>query len=297
MKQKKLRRTDLTVSEICLGADHYGSNLDRDAAFRQLDKFREVGGNFVDTANIYCRDCEAGYSRSERILGEYLKSRGKSSLVIATKGGHPNPATKHISRLSRAEIEADLDESLRELGLDCIDFYWLHRDAPETPIGEILEILDELRKLGKIRYYGGSNYSYDRVVEGEKYAKAHGLQGFSGISNMWAPVKYNSPLSQDTTLVCYGGLEMDRCFDMGLALVPYHSTAKGWFAKRAVGDPGERLTTALENATNLSLLEYLKKSGVPVQTALLRYIIALPQEIVPITSTTSEEHLDEILSV
>lgn len=98
MNLVKLHKCGLEVSEICLGADHFGTKFDRDAAFELLDRFRDAGGNFVDTANIYARDFENGFSRSERILGEYLKTRGKSSLVVATKGGHPNVKTMHTTQ-------------------------------------------------------------------------------------------------------------------------------------------------------------------------------------------------------
>ena len=157
MKQIKLGNTDLEVSEICLGADGFGSKLPRELAFQVLDRFREGGGNFIDTANIYVRDFAAGYSISERILGEYLRSRGKNSLIIATKGAHPNPKTMHTPRISHDELSRDIDESLDSLGLEVLDFYWLHRDNPEMPIGEIIELMEGFVREGKIRYYGGSN--------------------------------------------------------------------------------------------------------------------------------------------
>ena len=124
-----------------------------------------------------------GYSISERILGEYLRSRGKNSLIIATKGAHPNPKTMHTPRISHDELSRDIDESLDSLGLEVLDFYWLHRDNPEMPIGEIIELMEGFVREGKIRYYGGSNYSVDRVSEGMRYAAEKGLRGFSAISN------------------------------------------------------------------------------------------------------------------
>ena len=91
MKQKKLLGTELTVSEVCFGTAGFGSRVDRETAFLMLDRFVECGGNFVDTANVYSRDFEAGFSASARIIGEYLKSRGKHTLIVATKGAHPIP--------------------------------------------------------------------------------------------------------------------------------------------------------------------------------------------------------------
>lgn len=303
MKQIKLGNTDLEVSEICLGADGFGSKLPRELALQVLDRFREGGGNFIDTANIYVRDFAAGYSLSERILGEYLRSRGKNSLIIATKGAHPNPKTMHTPRISRDEISRDIDESLDSLGLEVLDFYWLHRDNPEMPIGEIIELMEDFVRDGKIRYYGGSNYSVDRVSEGMRYAAEKGLRGFSAISNMWSPAVQNAghPLSADDTLVCFDDKKLDVFRGSSVAFVPYNSTAKGWFAKRAAGIRNERLDGVFDNETNLALLSKLETAaqneGISVQTALLRHIRRYPVQIVPVTSVSKIEQLDDLLSI
>ena len=275
MKQITVYNDIPAVSEICLGADGFGSKLDRDTAFRMLDAFRDAGGNFVDTANIYARDFAEGYSRSERILGEYLASRGKDSLVIATKGAHPDPKTMHTPRVTRECIEKDLDESLLSLGLDCIDIYYLHRDDPAMPIGEILEILDDFRKMGKIKRYAGSNYSVERVREASEYARTHGIPGFSFISNMWSPASQNpgAPLSGDDTLVRF---------------------------EDADGRSDERLDGIFANGANLALLEHIVnmagEESIPVQTALLRHIRSLGN-IIPVTSASDMGQLEDILKV
>lgn len=296
-----MNKTGLEVSEICLGADRFGTVFTREQAFDLLDRFREVGGNFVDTANIYARDMQAGFSRSERILGEYLKARGKDSLVVATKGGHPNPATMHTPRLNRVEIERDLDESLLSLGLDVVDIYYLHRDDPAMPIGEILEILEEMAHKGKIRFYGASNYARERLEESVRYAEHNGLQGFSVVSNMWTPAKENVPLSGDDTLVRFNDSELGFFAEHGIPFAPYSSTAKGWFAKKAVGNVPERLAKVFENAENDLLFDRLMSRGKPVQTALLEYIcddeLKSDAQIIPVTSVTRFEQLDDLLKV
>ncbi len=303
MKHVVLNNTDLSVSRVCLGADHFGGKLGRDEAFAMLDRFREAGGNFVDTANIYARRFSEGYSASERLLGEYLASRGRSSLIVATKGAHPRLDTMHVSRVSRREIAEDLDESLRELGLDCIDFYWLHRDDPALPIGEILEIMEDLAREGKIRFYGGSNYAVSRLAEAAAYAKAHGLHGFSAVSNMWSPAVQNedNPLSRDDTLVRFEDADLSVLDETGLALVPYSSTAKGWFSKKHAGCSAEKLDKIYENPHNLALLEKFasrsRETGRPVQTILLEYMGEGTRQIVPITSVSSMAQLEEVCLV
>lgn len=297
MKQVILNKTDLKVSEICLGADVFGSKFDRETAFGLLDRFRDAGGNFVDTANIYSRDFEAGFSRSERFLGDYLRSRGKSSLIVATKGAHPNPRTMHTPRISREELSRDIDESLCSLGLDCIDFYWLHRDDPAMEIGEIIELLEEFVRLGKIRFYGGSNYSRARMLEADRYARANGLHGFSAVSNMWSPATQNVPYFGDDTLVSFDDGDLGLFDETQMAFVPYSSTARGWFSKKAAGEVSDRLREVYDNPHNNSLLEKLKETGKPVQTALLEHIRSYPEQIIPITSVSRPEQLDDVLAV
>lgn len=303
MKTITLDKTALKVSEVCLGGDVFGSKLDRDTTFRVLDRFREGGGSFIDTANVYSRDWANGYSVSERLLGEYLNSRGKDSLIIATKGAHPNPRTMHTPRINKTELERDIDESLRSLGLERIDFYYLHRDDPSMPIGEILELMEDFVRAGKIRYYGGSNYSAGRIREAGEYAREKGIAGFSGISNMWSPAEQNAaaPLCGDDTLVCFTDNDLPAVGECGIAFLPYNSTAKGWFAKRAAGAVSAGLDATFANSQNLALLEKLKsdaaEGGISVQTALLRHIRSRQEQIVPITSVSRIEQLDDILMV
>lgn len=299
MKQKKLLGTDLSVSEVCFGTAGFGSKIDRDTAFAMLDRFRDCGGTFIDTANIYSRNFEEKYSASERIIGEYLKSRGKNAVTVATKCAHPDFKTMHISRISREEINCDLEESLKSLGLDCIDFYWLHRDNEAMPVGEIIEIMEELVKAGKIRYYGASNYSAARIREATEYAKVHGYKGFSSVSNRWMPATENDghPLSEDDTLVRFSDSDLPLFDELGMTFIPYSSTAKGWFSKAAMGIPNERLDPVFDNAENRALLEKLKMQDCSIQTALIRHIISYKTDIVPITAASRIEQMDDICGV
>ncbi len=306
MKRILMNKTDLTVSEICLGADHFTTVGDKNTAFALLDRFVAVGGNFVDTANLYARDYTVGISRSEELLGEYRKARPGVELVIATKGAHHDITTKE-SRVTRACIAGDLDESLRTLGLDHIDFYWLHRDNSAIPVEEIVDMMEEFVKAGKIRFYGGSNYTLERIRQADAYAKAHGLQGFSGISNHYTPAVEleGRPFYTDPTLVTNIKEELPEAAKLGLAYIPYGSTAKGWFSKSLKGEASERAANAFDHEINRALRSELVKKAeaesIPVQTALLRYMIEQGREmglqIIPITSCSKKEQLDEVALV
>lgn len=303
MQKIKLIGTDLSVSPVCLGAAGFGSRIDRDTAFAMLDKFVAAGGNFIDTANIYARDRVVGISRSEEVLGAYLKARPGNPLVIATKGAHYDLTTR-ADRVNRSDIEADLDESLRTLGLDCIDFYYLHRDDPKIPIEAIVDILEGFVKAGKIRYYGGSNYTLERLLRARRYAAENGMQGFSAVSNYWTPATENEgcPRSADKTLVTCTEQDLAPFAELGIPFIPYSSTARGWFAK-GPENAGEKLNAVYDNETNRALRQVIlakaASEGCPAQAALLRWMGEHGREvglsIIPITSCNTMEQLEEVL--
>jgi aryl-alcohol dehydrogenase-like predicted oxidoreductase len=289
----------LTVSNVSLGADHFGGGND-EADNRILDAYVDFGGNFIDTANLYGRWLPHGENASEQFLGRWLKSR-KKSLVIATKGGHHDLYDPSHKRLGEADVRWDLESSLKTLGLDTIDFYWLHRDDPSIPIGMILEMLEGFVKEGKIRHYGASNYSAARLAEAEAYAKAHGLQGFTAVSNQHSVAKVNrgANTNPDPTLVIVG--EEDLAFHRRskTPLIPYQSTARGYFAKLASGaEISPALAAAYENEENRrryeALLRETEEKGYSMQTASL---VALTREefpVIPITSVGSVERLKDV---
>lgn len=179
MKYVTLPQTDLNVSRVALGSSMIGSRVNRDDSFALLDGFVDAGGTFIDTAHVYANWAPGPRSISEKTIGAWLKAIGsRNRLVIATKGGHPEPEHDRVSRLSPGEIVSDLVESLDFLGVDFIDLYWLHRDDLDRPVGEMLEVVNEQARLGKIRYFGCSNWRPNRIREAQDYASAHRLRPF-----------------------------------------------------------------------------------------------------------------------
>ena len=146
MQYIQLNNTDLNVSRICLGTAGFGDKSDQEKSFEVLDAFVRAGGNFIDTANVYCKWLEGRGNCSEQIIGKWLKDRGAAGkVIVATKGAHYSFDDPSRSRVNREDICADLDESCRTLGTDVIDFYWLHRDDPEKQVEEIVDILEVSR--------------------------------------------------------------------------------------------------------------------------------------------------------
>lgn len=173
MEYRKLGRTGVSVSPLCLGTMMFGpwGNPDRADSVRIIHRAMDAGINFVDTADVYSE------GESERIVGEALKGR-RDDVVLATKffmpmGGEPNHGGG-----SRKWIMQEVEESLRRLGTDYIDLYQVHRPSPDTDVDETLGALSDLVHQGKIRYLGSSSYAASQIVEAQWTARDRNLQRF-----------------------------------------------------------------------------------------------------------------------
>jgi 1-deoxyxylulose-5-phosphate synthase len=156
MKYRKLGDSDLEVSEISLGSWlTYGVGVEADKARACLDEAFAVGINFIDTANVY------GRGAAESFLGEALQDRPRDSYVLATKLYFPMSDTDF--GLSRAQIEKQLDASLKRLRTDYIDLYQCHRYDSGTPLDETMEAPTRAVESGKARYIGFSEWPADKI--------------------------------------------------------------------------------------------------------------------------------------
>ena len=158
MQTRTLQHTDLTVSRVCFGTMTFGSQVDESAACRIVDYCFNSGINFIDTANVYNR------GESERIVGKCLQGR-RDRVVLASKvrgkmGDGPDEAG-----LSRQAILKGIEDSLRRLGTDYLDIYYLHQPDYDVRIDESLEAMELLVRQGKVRFPASSNYSSWQVCQ------------------------------------------------------------------------------------------------------------------------------------
>ncbi|MCC7193400.1 MAG: aldo/keto reductase [Phycisphaeraceae bacterium] len=146
-----------------------------------LDNFVEIGGTCIDTAYIY------GGGQCEQAVGKWIKNRGnREQIVILGKGGHtPDCNPEAITR--------QLHESLRRFGVDYIDLYVLHRDNPDLPVSVLVDVLNKHHREGKIRAFGGSNWTIQRIQEANDYAKKNGLVPFAASSPNFSLARWNKP--------------------------------------------------------------------------------------------------------
>ena len=323
MRMINLKNTDLFLSNICLGTSPFGGRMDEAHAFEILDAFVAAGGNFIDTANAYCRWIPGLDNCSEQIIGNWLRSRKcYDKVMVASKGGHYD-CRKGLTgempcRATKEDMYRDLEESLATLGLDHFDLYWIHRDNPALPMGEILDFMEELVKSGKIRYYGLSNYSLTRLMEGEAYVKEKGVQGFCAVSNQWSLAASNreSHYNPDPTIVICDEDEYAWHLQNSMPLVPFTSTARGFFTKLQKLDApvkdgklrippdelamDERVKYPYLNERNLHLYEELlalsAETGYSLQMLSVAYLTNQPFQVIPVSSFSRLEQMEDFIA-
>ena len=174
MEQRRLGRTGVEVSPLCLGAMMFGpwGNEDRADSIRVIHRALDAGITFVDTADVY----SAGVS--EEIVGEALRGR-RDDVFLATKFFMPMSQDRPNMRGgSRRWIVRAVEDSLRRLGTDHIDLYQVHRPSPDTDVEETLGALSDLVHQGKVRYLGSSSFSGSQIVEAQWVARERVLQRF-----------------------------------------------------------------------------------------------------------------------
>ena len=231
MEKVILKGTDLLVSPIALGTDSVGLLMGEEESFALLDEFFYLGGNLIDTALVYSDWTPGEKSRSEKLIGRWLKKRGRrDDVIISTKGAHPEVTTMNIPRLSRSDIEGDMDKSLTHLGTDYVDIYWLHRDSEDIPVDEIMDTLGGLVKEGKTRYIGMSNWTHKRIEEANKYALENNLPLIKSSQIQYSAAKAVKE-NNDPTLVLMNDEEYNYFKEKKMPVFAFASQAKGFFSK------------------------------------------------------------------
>lgn len=225
----------IALSKIVLGTSYYGTGINQKDAYALLDKYYLCGGRTLDTARIYGIN-EAGFSASELTIGEWMSLRGvRSEITLISKGGHPPFGKMDQSRLDRESLHSDCNASLRDLGTDYIDLYFLHRDDERLPVGPIMDALHELVEAGKVRALGASNWRIERILQANAYAKANGKTPFSISQIQWSLAHCTPEAVGDPTLVCMDDAEYSKYLEAGLPVMAFASQAKGLFSKYIAG--------------------------------------------------------------
>ena len=289
-----LPNTNLSVYPLCLGGNVFGWSADKAQSFQVLSEHAALGGNFIDTADVYSEWVPGNKGgESESIIGDWMKEQGnRSEMVIATKVAQLSTR----KGLSKANIIAACDDSLRRLQTDYIDLYYAHVDDQATPLEETLGAFDELVKAGKVRFLGASQHTGDRLREAAEVSEANGFAKYAVLQN-----EYN--------LMAREAFEADSApalAELGLTALPFFSLARGFLSGKY--QPGvavesvraggvEGYQTERGWAVVAALTEIAAELGTSASAVALAWLRSSSVVTAPIASARTVEQLREIMPV
>lgn len=288
MRYLEISKNQKPVSDLIMGSDYFSPDI-IEKVTEVMEDYIKIGGNLVDTAYVY-----AG-GKSEEAIGMWMEMNNRrEDMMILTKGGHPD---RDGPRISKHAIDEELKISLERLRTDYVEFYALHRDDVNVPVGEILEILNEHVEAGRIGSFGGSNWTIERLEEANEYAEKHGLVGFAFSSPNLSLAKAQEPywsdcISVDDTILSWHERTM-------LPLLSWSAQARGFFTGRFT--PEDRSNKDLvrvfyndDNWERYHRAEQLaKEKGVETIQISLAYVL---NQSFPTAAIIGPQNYDELLS-
>jgi aryl-alcohol dehydrogenase-like predicted oxidoreductase len=284
---RRIGTSDLRVFPIALSGTVFGWTADGPTTTRILDRFVELDGTFIDTADSY-----AG-GRSEIMIGNWMRERrNRDAVTIATKVGkspdHPG--------LSAPAVRASVEASMRRLRVDHIDVLFLHIDDTTVSFDETLLAVDELIRAGHVRYFGGSDHTGDRLLE------ARIASGQLGVAHMVALQKHYNLVHRDE----YEGDLARVAGQLDLGVLPRFALAAGFLtgkyrsradlererrgaeASRYLNRRGLRIVGALDRVA--------EETGTSVATVALSWLLSRPRVIAPVVSVSNPDQLEAIMA-
>ena len=209
MLYRKLGRSGLDVSAICLGTMNFGGATDEATSARIISTARAAGVNFIDTADVY------GDGASEEIVGRAIKG-SRNEWIVATKVGNAMGKVRNHRGLSRVWMMQACETSLKRLGVEAIDIYYLHREDHGTALEETVLAIADLVRAGKIRHFGVSNFRSWRIAEICNICDRLGI-GRPVVSQPYYNAMNRMPEVE----------HLPACAHYGLGVVPYSPLARG----------------------------------------------------------------------
>ncbi|WP_424768870.1 aldo/keto reductase [Paenibacillus sp. sgz302251] len=214
MKYNLLGKSGLAVSELCLGTMTFGNTTSEVDSIAMINRFIDLGGNFLDTANVYVS------GRSEEIVGKAMKSK-RSDVILATKVRMTTSSNINGVGLSRKHIMDAVDASLKRLQTDYIDLYQVHVWDQATPIEETLRTLDDLVSSGKVRYIGCSNFKAWQLMKSLAYSDASRYVRFVSIQPQYSLVSRQMDREM-----------MSLCLEEKVGVIPWAPLGGGFLTGR-----------------------------------------------------------------
>lgn len=298
MQKRSLGSSEVLVPPFVFGGNVFGWGVDEQQAFKLLDLLLEKGVDTIDTADIYSYWAGGSGGESETIIGQWMRARGnREQVIIHTKGGAPDaPGEFAHADLSAAYLTKAVEGSLRRLGTDYIDLYYVHFDDNKTPPEETLGAFQKLIEQGKIRAIGASNYGPERLRQSLAVADENNLPRYACLQthyNLYERSEYETELEE-------------LCLSEGLGVLSYYSLASGFLSGkyRSEADLDKSLARGSSaaqylNPRGLRILNVLDKVadkyGATQAQIALAWIMARPGFTAAIASSTKIEQLNELL--
>lgn len=299
MEYRKLGRTGLKVSELCLGTMTFRWTSTEAEALQVLDRAWEAGINFIDTADVYSRWAEGNPGGvAEEIIGQWMKSKPRHQVIIATKVRGEMWAGPTGQGLSRQHIMIAVEHSLRRLQTDYIDLYQAHWPDWDTPLEETLRAFDDLVRQGKVLYIGASNYKAWHLCKALWISDKHNLARFDSIQ------PHFNLMNRREVEPELAGL----CLSEGIAVIPYSPLAAGFLTGKYTREGG--IPEKSRGVSNTRIQSYMNDQGFAVIDALramgqargktiaqmaLAWILTLPFVTSPIVGANTVAQLEESL--
>lgn len=286
MRYRRLGRTGLRVSPLCLGTMNFGPVTDESTSFQIMDAALAAGLNFFDTANVYGQ--KLGEGITENIVGRWLAQGDgrRDKVVLATKVYGQMGEWPNTSRLSGLNIRRACDESLTRLQTDHIDLYQMHHIDRDAPWDEIWEAMETLVAQGKIVYVGSSNFAGWHIAKANEAARSRRFLGLVSEQSL-----YNL-MSRTVELEV-----LPACRDYGLGVIPWSPLAGGLLGgitTAGVRRNADRLKSRIES--NRAELEGYEKLcadlGEQPADVALAWLLAQPDVTAPIVGPRTLEHLE-----
>ncbi len=298
MEYTKFDGLDKKVSKFFMGT-LFMFMSEKDKHFATWDAAYELGINAFDTARAY---------DSEDTFGLWMKERGnREDIVLLSKGGHPDGDKQ---RITPEDIDADLKESLKQLQTDYLDIYLLHRDNPALPVGPIIEKLNEHHAAGRMKIFGGSNWTHQRLEEANEYAYAHNLVPMSVSSpNFSLAEQVQNPFAPGcVTIAGHKNEDAQKWYIANqMPVLAYSSLARGFFSGRITREMFEKHPEDIdqfcrigycceENFVRLDRCkEIADEKGCTIPQVAMAYVLDSPLNAYPVIGAANRSELESSL--
>lgn len=284
-------------ARVVLGCDHFGETITTDVARKEMDSYLSYGGNVFDTACVYGQQRPETPSTSEVVVGKHLRGLDRSSYIIITKGGHPPRTDYHQSRITEKGLKYDIMQSLDQLGT--VPDWWLfHRDNPDVPACELIDLANSYIDAGMMKNIGVSNWSVRRIEEANNWALKHGKVQFSMSQMQFSLASCTKESWGDDTIEVMDESSIGWYRKTGMPYTCFSSQGRGIIQKIVEGrelGKAYRFDLPVNRKLAEKVKEISERDRVSITAVCLAFITSQDSNSMAVVGATSVEQLEVTL--